>query len=83
MTADDLEDSFLDIFPVKYQIVVTHAGGTQMILGTYPTLEDAHDQYEESKEAMVSGTGSMIVRDPDWNHLQLQRVEILEEIYPT
>jgi hypothetical protein len=83
MTENDLDDSSIDIFPVKYQIVITHADGTQMILGTYPTLEDAHDQYEESKEAMASSKGSMIVRDPDWNHLQLQRVEILEEIDPT
>jgi hypothetical protein len=63
---------------VKYQIVVRHVEGTEMILGKYVTLEDARKQLKQSEEAVRLGFGSMIARDPDWNHFELQRVEVIE-----
>jgi hypothetical protein len=68
----------MDIPLVKYQIVVSHESGAQMIMSSHCTLEDAQESYRTANMAMKSGTGSMIMRDPDWNELELQRVEVLE-----
>ena len=72
------EDRSMSISSIKYQIVVSHEGGCKMVMETYHTLEVAELNYQIAKRVMESGTGSMIMRDPDWNRLELQRVEVLE-----
>lgn len=68
----------MSISVIKYQIVVSHEGGAQMIMSSHSTLEDAQESYKTADMAMKSGIGNVIIRDPDWNELELQRVEVLE-----
>jgi hypothetical protein len=68
----------MDMPLIKYQIVISHEGGAQMIMSSHSTLEDAQKSYRTADMGMKLGRGSIIMRDPDWNELELQRVEVLE-----
>ena len=63
---------------VKYQIVVSKGGSAKTIISTHATLEDAQEVYRTAQVVMKLGSNNMIMRNPDWNELELQRVEVLE-----
>lgn len=63
---------------VKYQIVVGEEGGTELVMTTYVSLDDAKKMYKLLKATIDSGQNSIVVNAPNYNRIELQRVEVLE-----
>lgn len=62
---------------VKYQVVISHREEGQMVMSIHSTLEEAQVSYIAAKMAMKAAVSTNIMQDPDWDELELQRVEVL------
>jgi hypothetical protein len=63
---------------IKYQIVVTRTDGTQRVLGSYLEWDEATLKFHSLRINSASHNPETIFKDSDWDHLELQRVEVLE-----
>jgi hypothetical protein len=63
---------------VKYQIVVTQANGTQIVMYNYLDLDQAMTKFVATRLILESGAENLIPKDPHWSRIELQRIEIVE-----